>query len=106
MPSYFGEGVPKALIEASAASRAIVTTDHPGCRDAIIPDKTGVLVPIRNPKKLAKAIQLLIENPKIRKKMGKEGRKFAKKQFLIKNVIKSHLDIYHKLLIKIKFNDI
>ena len=36
LPSY-REGLPKSLIEAAAASRAVVTTDVPGCRDAIVP---------------------------------------------------------------------
>ena len=98
LPSFFGEGIPKALIEAGAASRAIVTTNHPGCRDAIIPNKTGILVPIKNPKKLADAIQWLIENPKKRKKMGKQGRKLAEKKFPIEKVSQQHLKIYQSLL--------
>ena len=40
-PSFYGEGLPKTLIEAAAAGRAVVTTDHPGCRDAIIRMKLG-----------------------------------------------------------------
>lgn len=98
LPSFFGEGIPKALIEAGAASRAIVTTNHPGCRDAIIPNKTGILVPIKNPKKLADAIQQLIENPKKRKKMGKQGRRLAEKKFPIEKVSQQHLKIYQSLL--------
>lgn len=98
LPSFFGEGIPKALIEAGAASRAIITTNHPGCRDAIIPNKTGILVPIKNPKKLADAIQWLIENPKKRKKMGKEGRKLAEKKFPIEKVSQQHLKIYQTLI--------
>jgi len=98
LPSFFGEGMPKALIEAGAASRAIITTNHPGCRDAIIPNKTGILVPIKNPKKLADAIQWLIENPKKRKKMGKEGRKLAEKKFPIEKVSQQHLKIYQTLI--------
>ena len=70
LPSY-REGLPKSLIEA-AASKAVVTTDVAGCRDAIIPNKTGLLVPL-NANKLADAIQWLIENPDHRIKMGKEG---------------------------------
>ena len=97
LPSY-REGFPKSLIEAAAAGRAVVTTDVPGCRDAIIPNKTGLLVPIKDSRKLADALQWLIENPKERIAMGKEGRKFAEKEFPIEKIILSHLDIYQDLL--------
>ena len=97
LPSY-REGFPKSLIEAAAASRAVVTTDVPGCRDAIIPNKTGLLVPVKDPQKLADALQWLIENPKERIAMGKEGRNFAEKEFPIEKIIQSHLDIYQDLL--------
>ena len=97
LPSY-REGFPKSLIEAAAAGRAVVTTDVPGCRDAIIPNKTGLLVPIKDSQKLADALQWLIENPKKRIIMGKEGRKFAEKEFPIEKIILNHLDIYQDLL--------
>ena len=99
LPSY-REGLPKTLIEAAAASRAVVTTDVPGCRDAIIPNKTGLLVPLKNSKKLADALQWLIEHPKERICMGKAGRKFAEKEFQIEKIVKNHLDIYQDLLSK------
>jgi len=97
LPSY-REGFPKSLIEAAAAGRAVVTTDVPGCRDAIIPNKTGLLVPIKDSKKLADALQWLIENPKERIAMGRAGRKFAEKEFPIEKIILNHLDIYQDLL--------
>ena len=99
LPSY-REGLPKGLIEAAAASRAVVTTDVPGCRDAIIPNKTGLLVPVKNPKKLADALQWLIEHPQKRISMGKAGRKFAEIEFPIKKIVQNHLDIYQNLLNK------
>jgi glycosyltransferase involved in cell wall biosynthesis len=99
LPSY-REGMPKSLIEAAAASRVVVTTDVTGCRDAIIPNKTGFLVPVKNAKKLADTLEWLIKNPKERVAMGKEGRKFAEKEFLIEKIVKSHLDIYDELLNK------
>ena len=97
LPSY-REGFPKSLIEAAAAGRAVVTTDVPGCRDAIIPNKTGLLVPIKDSRKLADALQWLIENPKERIAMGKAGRKFAEKEFPIEKIILNHLDIYQDLI--------
>ena len=98
LPSYFGEGLPKSLIEAAAAGRAIITTNHPGCRDAIIPNKTGLKVPIKNPQKLARAMQKLILNLKLTKNMGLEGRKLAEKKFPIEKVVLLHLEIYKNLI--------
>lgn len=99
LPSY-REGLPKSLIEAAAASRAVVTTDVPGCRDAIIPNKTGILVPVKDVDKLAEAIIWLIQNPSKRVKMGKAGRQLAEEKFQIKKVIENHLSIYSDLLEK------
>ncbi len=97
LPSY-REGFPKALIEAAAASRAVVTTDVPGCRHAIIPNKTGLLIPVMNSIKLAESLQWLIEHPQERIAMGKAGRKFAEKEFPIEKIIQSHLDLYQELI--------
>lgn len=97
LPSY-REGLPKSLVEAAAACRAVVTTDVPGCRDAIIPNKTGLLVPVKNSYKLAKALQWLIENPTKRNAMGRAGRKFAEKEFSIEKIAQHHLNIYQELI--------
>ena len=95
LPSY-REGFPKFLIEASAIGRAIVTTNVPGCRDAIINKKTGILVNPKKPKDLAKAIEYLLTNNKIMKKMGINGANYAKKNFDIKDVVSKHINIYNK----------
>lgn len=94
MPSYYGEGVPKVLIEAAACSRPIVTTDNPGCRDSIIPDVTGLLIPIKNSQYLADSLTTLIVNKKMRVEMGKKARAFAIENFDVRNVVKEHLDVY------------
>ena len=98
LPSFYGEGLPKSLLEAAAASRAVVTTDHPGCRDAIIPNVSGLLVPVKSPEKLADALQWLIEHPQERVAMGRAGRKLAEREFIIEKIVQEHLDIYRELL--------
>lgn len=97
LPSY-REGLPKVLIEAAAASRAVVTTDVPGCRDAIIPNETGLLIPVRNSEALANAIQYLLENSEKRKLMGRAGRELAEKEYAIENIVDAHLEIYNDLI--------
>lgn len=96
LPSY-REGLPKALVEAAACGRAVVTTDVPGCRDAIEPGATGLLVPVRDASGLADAIQFLIENPDRRKQMGTSGRALAEREFAIEKVVDAHLAIYREL---------
>lgn len=99
LPSY-REGFPKVLIEAAACGRAVVTTDVPGCRDAIIPNETGSLVPVRDPGALATAIERLVLDINLRNRMGQAGRKLAEKQYTIEQVVTTHLDIYQKLIDK------
>ncbi|BFM11823.1 glycosyltransferase family 4 protein [Simiduia litorea] len=97
LPSYYGEGLPKTLIEAAACGRPVVTTDHPGCRDAIIENVTGLLVPIKDSVALADAISRLIESPRLRVRMGSAGRALAESEFAIEIIVRQHLDIYEEL---------
>ena len=99
LPSY-REGLSKALLEAAASGRAVVTTDAPGCRDAMIPNETGLLTPVRNAEKLADVLQWLIEHPKERAAMGRAGRALAEREFAIEKIVDQHLRIYRELLSK------
>jgi glycosyltransferase involved in cell wall biosynthesis len=99
LPSY-REGLPKSLIEAAACGRAVVTTDVPGCRDAIEPNVTGLLVPPRDALELANALERLIQDPALRQSMGKAGRALAERDFGIEKVVATHLEIYKELLDK------
>ena len=101
LPSY-REGLPKVLSEAAACGKPIVTTDVPGCKDAIIDRSTGLLVALKDSQKLASAIGTLIENPRLCKEMGKKGRKLAEKKFDVKNICITHLKIYGNLIKKVK----
>jgi glycosyltransferase involved in cell wall biosynthesis len=97
LPSY-REGLPKSLVEAAACGRSVVTTDVPGCRDAITPGVTGMLVPIKNSVALADAIQALVENIEQRNQMGAAGRRLAEEVFAIEKVVEQHISIYRELL--------
>jgi glycosyltransferase involved in cell wall biosynthesis len=97
LPSY-REGLPKSLVEAAACGRVVVTTDVPGCRDAITPGVTGLLVPVKDAVALADAIQTLIEDPVLRNNMGQAGRALAEEAFAIEKIVEQHMDIYRELL--------
>jgi glycosyltransferase involved in cell wall biosynthesis len=94
LPSYYGEGLPKALIEAAAAGRAIVTTDMPGCRDAVRSGDNGVLVPPRDAAALAEQLARLLADPPLRRQMGARGRLRAEQEFGADSVIRQTLALY------------
>lgn len=96
LPSY-REGLPKVLVEAAACGRAVVTTDVPGCRDAIEPGVSGLLVKLRDPVSLADAIEKLVMDRELRERMGRAGRDLAERDFGIKTIVDQHLAIYRKL---------
>lgn len=98
LPSCYGEGLPKVLIEAAACGRAVITTDHPGCRDAIEADVTGLLIPTKDSAALADAIERLISNPEQRQQLGRAGRELAEKAFDVEKVIDEHIQVYEQLL--------
>lgn len=94
LPSY-REGFPRVLIEAAASGRPSITTDVPGCRDAIIPDQTGLLVPVCNSQALAKAMGYLAEDKPVRVEMGMKARQLAEKKYAIESVVSTHMKIYN-----------
>ncbi len=94
LPSYYSEGIPKVLLEAAASGCAIVTTDHPGCRDAIIPKETGLLVKPKDEDSLVQQLTYLISKPHLIESMGASGRVLAKKNFSVRKVIDIHFSIY------------
>lgn len=97
LPSYYPEGLPKVLLEASACGIPIITTDHPGCRDAVIDQKTGILVKIRDPDALVDAIKYMFDNSEIMEKMGKAGRELAENLYNEDDVINLHYELYKDL---------
>jgi glycosyltransferase involved in cell wall biosynthesis len=97
LPSY-REGLPKALLEAAACGKPIVTTDVPGCREIVRHNVNGLLVPVRNAMALADAIGLLLQSPPLRAQFGHAGRLIAEQEFAEHLVIEQTLAIYRGLL--------
>lgn len=97
LPSY-REGLPKSLIEASSAGLPVITTDVPGCRDAIIPGVTGIRIPPKSPTDLAQAIQILADSSQLRQSMGQAGRQFAVRNFSNERVTTQLRHLYSAVL--------
>jgi len=98
LPSSYGEGVPRVLIEAAASGRSIVATQLPGCRAVVKDGENGLLVPVNDPIALAAALRLVIEDPDMRLRFGSVGRKVAESQFCEKVLAERIVKTYDALL--------
>jgi glycosyltransferase involved in cell wall biosynthesis len=96
LPSY-REGVPRGLIEAAACALPIVTTDVPGCRDVVIHEQTGLLVPARNAGALAAAIRRLGDDAELGVRLGAAARERALERFDERIIIDRTLAVYGEL---------
>ena len=97
LPSTYREGLPKALLEAMSAARPAVATDIPGCREAVVDNETGFLVPPHNPQALAAALARLIASPSLRARLGANGRARVAAHFSDEIVCQKTLAIYDGL---------
>lgn len=80
LPSY-REGTPRTVLEAMAMGRAIITTDAPGCRETVLEEDNGFLVPVKSVKALVGAMERCIQEPDMVRKMGKRSRQIAEERY-------------------------
>ncbi len=98
LPSYYGEGVPKVLIEAASCARPIVTTNTPGCREIVRDGINGILIPTRNVEAITVAVSRLIASPELRVRMGEKGREMVESEFSVEKVNAETLRVYKGLV--------
>ena len=98
LPTVYGEGVPRILIEAAACGRAIVTSDAPGCRDICRDGVNGLLIEPGDPDGLERAIRRLVAEPELRQRMGAAGRRIAEDEFSVGRVVSETLALYERVL--------
>jgi len=98
LPSSYGEGIPRILLEAAASGRPVVATDSSGCREVVRHGENGLLVPVGEVEALATAIATLVQNPPLRVAMGIRGREIASGEFSLPQVIDANLAVYQYLM--------
>lgn len=96
LPTIYGEGLPKTLLEAASCGRPIVTYDVPGCREIVEDGYNGYLLKPRELDKLVTIILNLITNPNLCKVMGINGRKIVEKNFTQEKIAKQTLNVWEK----------
>ncbi|MBN2030688.1 glycosyltransferase [bacterium] len=95
LPSLY-EGLPNVILEAMATGIPVIATNVDGSREAVINQKTGILLPAKNSSELARSIQRLIENPDIAKKMGENGRKRVEEHFSLEKQVRTFESLFER----------
>ena len=97
LPTFTHEGLPRSIVEAMAMELPVVTTDIRGCREVVLPGKTGLIVPSRDSEQLAAALAKLLANEQLRKQYGKAGRSRIEAEF-DENIVFERLTKFYQQL--------
>ncbi len=95
LPTKYGEGLPRTLLEAAAMAKPMVATDTVGCRDVVVDGENGFLVPVGDVDTLTKRVDELIENRALRLQMGKRAREMVG-EFSIEKVVAQYVELYEE----------
>jgi len=98
LPTYYREGLPKTLLEASAAGLPMIASDIAGCREVVTDGVNGVLVPVRDVDALTQAMLHIGEDPALRRRYGQAARDKAEAVFSIDDVVEHTFRVYQDLL--------
>lgn len=96
LPSFYREGLPRALIEATSCGLPVITTNTIGCKE-VVRMQNGFLFNPRDYKELSYLVETLVKNPSLRKKMGEKSREVAVKFFDINVINKQTYSIFYAL---------
>lgn len=103
LPTYYGEGLPKVLLEAAACGRPMIATDAPGCREIAVHNETALLVPPRDSFAVAAAMQVLAGDTQLRIELGHRARELVCSNFTMEHVNAQTIAAYQELLNECKW---
>ena len=97
--SSTSEGLPLSILEAMAAALPVVASSVGGVPEAVEDGETGLLVPPRDPVRLAAALERLLVDPELRRRLGSNGRDRVREQFGLEAFRQAHVAVYRRELV-------
>ena len=91
------EGLGVAMLKAAAAGLPVVAFDTAGAQEAVVDQRTGLLVPPKDLASLLQALRYLVENPQKRKSLGQAGKSRMQNEFSIEGMVDQHLALYRSI---------
>ena len=98
--SSTSEGLPISILEAMAAALPVVASSVGGVAEAVDDGQTGLLVPPRDPVRLAAALERLLDDPALRRRLGANGRERIREHFGLEAFQRAHVDVYRRELVR------
>ncbi|MFH0839972.1 MAG: glycosyltransferase [Candidatus Omnitrophota bacterium] len=92
------EGMPNALLEAMLAGLPVITTKVGGIPEVVCDNENGILVEPKDGRALAEAIERIIKNEVLRKRLGENAKSYIKENFDIKRTVAETEKLYGELL--------
>ena len=92
------EGFPVSILEAMAAGLPVVATDVGGVAEAVVDGATGILVPTADPQALAAALERLVADADLRRRLGAAGRARALRLYDVGRFREAHVELYRREL--------
>jgi len=81
------EGMPNVVMEAMAMAKPVIATDVNGARELIENEKTGMIIPPKNPQAIAEAIQQMLCSPEKMKTFGENGKQRVANYFTMEQMV-------------------
>ncbi|MGB8686862.1 MAG: glycosyltransferase family 4 protein [Microcoleus sp.] len=97
LPTFTHEGLPRSILEAMSMGLPVVATDIRGCREAVVHQETGLIVPPEDSEKLAEALGILLANADLRQAYGKAGRQRVETEYDERLVFQRLAEYYQKM---------
>ena len=95
--SSVSEGIANAVLEAMSCGLPVVTTDCGGMREAVTDGVEGFVVPLREPHRIACALEKLAADPSLRRQMGVAGRKRILQDFVLDQQVEQFIDLFQRI---------
>jgi glycosyltransferase involved in cell wall biosynthesis len=99
--SSWEEGFSNAILEAMSAGLPMIVTDVGGNPEAVLNERTGLVVPSRDPAALGEAVLRLAREPELRGRLGSAGLLRVKQEFSVERCVDSHSSLYEELLARL-----
>ena len=96
LPSVY-EGLPNVILEAMRFRKPVVATAAPGTTEAVIDGQTGLLVPVGDPMRLARAIRDVVRDPVLARRLGETGRAYVESHFRADVMVTQFGDLYEHI---------